>query len=624
MGAAVAPSAAPVAPAAPVALRRGRAALVVLAVAPWLGLLAALVGQGALALVGQSLALLAALHGMGALVGWAAAVRGGAWQRVTWGAATMIALGGALMMMGGFGAPGQSALFFLGVIAHSAALAREARATAVKISEARGSWLAWAGALAAVTALHVLGAAGAVSAVGNAAWDGEANALGQLRLLADTGHLGDAVGLARAQSLGGGLILRALAGLSGARTMDAWGMAVFLALAISRLRRSEQSGERASEGALWAGLVLLAGVTFSRLPVDAALYWWPAALLLSGALSLEEEFADGDAVEVRAWRRALPAMLLAAALAVIHHALSPAALALGGAALWPHRRSRGALALVAVALAAVTPYLVEWGQALAALPASAVARALPRAGLSPLRLGLVVAATAVLLPLVRWLVPARRAALVFAAALAGGVAPFAATRGHAGAYVFAAAFAMLAFSALGARGAPGDGRARRALPLRAALLSLFLIVSIYEAQERRGGLRWSYRWAAMASSAGYVVSGPVAPPSPSSALSKVPTGARVALWIGQPELLDHRRHRVFDLRTPHLAALRAKRPERFLAALAALAPDYLLYEEPLADRGTFLGRACATVGACEDVFAHLASSHRTVWRGDGLRLIALR
>lgn len=636
---------------------RGRVLLMALAIVPWLGLFVARSGQGALGALGHALALAAALHGAGALVAWAAGERGSAWLRVSWGAAAMIAVGGAMMLLGRYGASGQSSLLFLGVIAHSVELARGASEHAVALGEVRGwRWPLLIFAVTAVAALHVLGSAAALA---GSAWDGEAHVLGQLRLLADTGHLGDAVGFARSQSLGGGLVLRALAGLSWAPTVDSLGLAALLALAAGRALGAR--GGR--DGALWAGLVVLAGMTFSRWPADAALYWWPAALLLAAALSVEERAA----LPSPSPRRAIPLVLLAAALAVLHHALVPAALALLGVALWPHRRRRAAWALVALGLAALAPYLVERATARGALPALALSLGLPRAGFSPLRLAAAAAVTAALAPLVRCLVADRGVAVVLAAALAAACAPFPATRPHAGAYALVGALALVAFAAarLARLAAAAEtsvaevvsassaevasassaesalaSSAEAALPrsspsswsLAAAMLSLLLLVSLYEAQERGGGQRWSYRWTALSSAAGYLAAGPVAPPSTASAaLLSIPDGATVALWLGQPEHLSHRRHRLLDVRTPFFAALLDRSPERFLRALLAARPSHLLYAPPLLDRSThrsiwrsiwrplWLAKPCPR---CSDPFAEILAPYRTVWEGEGLRLVS--
>lgn len=624
---------------------RGRVLLMALAIAPWLGLFVARSGQGALSALGglgQALALVAALHGAGSLVAWAAGERGSAWLRVSWGAAAMIAVGGAMMSLGRYGASGQSSLLFLGVIAHSVELARGASEYAGALGAVRGwRWPLLIFTVTAVAALHVLGSAAALA---GSAWDGEAHVLGQLRLLADTGHLGDAIGFARSQSLGGGLVLRALAGLSWAPTVDSLGLAALLALAAGRALGA--GGGR--DGALWAGLVVLAGMTFSRWPADAALYWWPAALLLAAAISVEERAA----LPSPSPRRAIPLVLLAAALAALHLALVPAALALLGVALWPHRRRRAAWALVALGLAALAPYLVERAGARGALPALALSLGLPPAGFSPLRLAAAAAVTAALAPLVRCLVAERGVAVVLAAALAAACAPFAATRPHAGAYALVGALALVAFAAarlarLAAAAAPSAKEAASASSvgaanassvevapppspwsLAAAVLSLLLLVSLYEAQERGGGQRWSYRWTALSSAAGYLAAGPVAPPSiASAALLSIPDGATVVLWLGQPEHLSHRRHRLLDVRTPFLAALLDRSPERFLRALLAARPSYLLYEPPLLDRSParsiwrppWLAKPCPR---CSDPFAEILAPYRTVWEGEGLRLVS--
>jgi len=638
-----------------------RALVAGIAVAPWLGLLAGRGGATAGALLGHAVALVAAMHGAGAAVAWGAGSRGGGgvWLRVTWGAALLIAAGGVLVMFGAFAAAGQTALLMLGVIAHSAELARGARRYSEELAAAlRGAhrvrWSLLTAALLAVALLHVLGNVGAVL---RSQWGGELHLLGQLRLLADTGGLGDGVGFPRAQELGGGVVLSALAGLGElgwTSMLDGLGLALLLALVSARLVILDE------EGPLWAGLVVLVGMTFSRIAFDASLFWMAAALLLAGAMSLEDE--------QRSPRRAIPAVLVSAALLTLHHALLPCGLVLLLAALWPYRRrAAGLLALAALALVVVAPYVIERSRAAADLPATVRALIAPRSGFSFGRLALFALITGGSLPLLRWLLragpragvasnhaastsAARWSALALATGFAGVLSQLWVTRPYASRYTFAFALVLVALAVVrAAQGdrtdaaaaaaaaasadsrAPGSGSGSGAvlahsLPLRSALLSLFLLVSLYEAQELRGGLRWSYRWAELAAAAGYVLStGAAAPPSTiSAALADVPAGATVAIWLGHPERLDRSRHRILDLRTPFIVSLRARSPARFHRLLEQLAPDYLLHDVALPDRATLAGRLCLTFATCVDDLSQLSQRHRVVWSGEGLRLLMLR
>jgi hypothetical protein len=680
-----------------------RALVAVLAVAPWLGLLAGRGASTAGALLGHAVALVAAMHGAGAVVEWAAGNRagGGVWLRVAWGAASLIAAGGVLMLFGAYTAAGQTALLFLGVIAHSAELARRARGYSESLAGAlrgarRARWLVSIAAITAVALLHVLGNVGAVL---RSPWDGELHLRGQLRLLADTGGLGDAVGFPRAQELGGGVVLSALAGLgepSWSSMLDGLGLALLLALVSARLLAIEE------EGPLWAGLGVLVGMTFARVTFDASLFWVATALLLAGAMSLQGALGEGEqgrrdafggdddeadrgvgagggvGASAVAPRRAVPAVVIAAALITLHHALLPCGLVLLVAALWPHRRRAvSLLVLAALALVVVAPYVLERSRAAAELPATVRALIAPRSGFSFGRLALFALVTALLLPLLRWLLAAslragaasldaalstsaaRWSALALATGFAGVLSQLWVTRPYASRYTFAFAVVLAALAVV--RAARRDRLAdaerppllpsspsspsspsppsppslpsslsgsslARSLPLCSALLSLFLLVSLYEAQERRGGLRWSYRWAELADAAGYVLTtGAAAPPSTTAAaLSHVPAGATVAIWLGHPERLDHSLHRILDLRTPSIAALRARSPARFARLLTQLAPDYLLHDVALPDRGTFAGRLCLTFATCVDDFSQLAQQHRVLWSGEGLRLLMLR
>jgi hypothetical protein len=643
------------------------ASVAALAMAPWLGLLAGRGAPSAAGALGHAVALVAALHGAGAVVEWAAGAprRGEVWLRVAWGAALMMAVGGALMMLGAFTAAGQTALLYLGGIAHSAELARRARpyseelATALR-GERRASWPFLIFAISAVAVLQVLGAVGSVAL---RPWDGEMHLLGQLRLLADTGGLGDGVGFPRAQQLGGGTVLAALAGLGElgwARMLDGVGLALLLALVSARLATADR------EGPLWAGLLVLVVMAFARVTFDASLFWMATALLVAGAMSLEGEVGSP--------RRSAPAVLMAAALITLHHALLPCGLVLLLAALWPHRRGAvGLLALAAVALAAVAPYVIERGRAAADLPAAVRALIAPGSGFSLGRLAVFALVAAPSLPLLRWLLRADRpdgdavlspppsassstlaassspsvsssllAARWFALAIATGFAGVFShlwvMRPYAFRYTYVFALALAAFAVvraaehyLGRIATAGVAPPPRsllggALPLRSALLSLVLIVSVYEAQERRGGLRWSRRLAELGNAADHaLITGAATSPSTlTAALAQVPAGATVALWLGHPEQLDHARHRVLDLRTPVVASLRARSPARFGRLLSSLAPDFLLYEVALPDRNTLAGQLCLTFAACLDDLSQLSQPHRVVWSGEGVRLLMLR
>ncbi len=640
---------------APRAAWLASASVAALAMAPWLGLLAGRGTPSAAGVLGHAVALVAALHGAGAVVEWAAGAprRREVWLRVAWGAALMMAVGGALMMLGAFPVRGQTALLYLGGIAHSAELARRARgysdelATALR-GERRARWLFLIFAISAVAVLHVLAAVGTVA---RRPWDGEMHLLGQLRLLADTGGLGDGVGFPRAQQLGGGAVLAALAGLGElgwARMLDGVGLALLLALVGARLAALDE------EGPLWAGLLVLVVMAFARVTFDASLFWMATALLVAGAMSLEGEVGSP--------RRSAPAVLVAAALITLHHALLPCGLVLLLAALWPHRRgAAGLLALAAVALAAVAPYVIERGRAAADVPAAVRALISPGSGFSLGRLAVFALVAAPSLPLLRWLLRADRAdgdavlspppsassstlaarwfALALATGFAGVFSQLWVMRPYAFRYTYVFALALAAFAAVRylertataavtppPRSLLGSSSRVRSLPLRSALLSLVLIVSVYEAQERRGGLRWTRRLAELGDAADHVlITGAAAPPSTlTAALAQVPAGATVAIWLGHPEQLDHARHRVLDLRTPVVASLRARSPARFGRLLSALAPDFLLYEVALPDRNTLAGQLCLTFAACLDDLSQLSEPHRVVWSGEGLRLLMLR
>jgi hypothetical protein len=176
-------------------------------------------------------------------------------------------------------------------------------------------------------------------------------------------------------------------------------------------------------------------------------------------------------------------------------------------------------------------------------------------------------------------------------------------------------------------------RSRRSGPA-ALIVALLLCVVIHDGLDAPGHRRWPIRLAAAATDLGYVRR-PPAPAAPYAALlAGVPAGATVALWVAEPERLDHARHRIVDLRTPGTARLhdhlwRSHAPAA-MPLLAALRADYLLIEADDArvlrtQTDVFYRWLCRTPRpACDDDLEAVARDHPVAAERPGLQLIDLR
>jgi len=84
-----------------------------------------------------------------------------------------------------------------------------------------------------------------------------------------------------------------------------------------------------------------------------------------------------------------------------------------------------------------------------------------------------------------------------------------------------------------------------------AIAALVLCVAIYDGRETAGRNGWYRRTVAQLDAARYLAHSELGPrPDLDALLAQVPDGARVAVWLPEPERVDHRRHTIVDLRTP--------------------------------------------------------------------------
>jgi hypothetical protein len=603
-------------------------ALVALAVAlPWL-VVAPLSGVAAAA--AQVLVMLAAFHGAGLAVAWLADRREAPpLVAVQWGIAALIGLSGIAIAARAGTRSVQLALVFGGAAVHSAVLAVHARRFVERMRAALAApraWLAPAALLAGLGALTVLGAAGDGFAQ---PFDDDGQLLGQLRRVLDTGALGDPVGYPRRGGLGAQIALAALASSPGARfaeVIEPLARALALGLALSRLRVADATG------ALWAAVLVAAGYGLALAPFDPLPCWTAVGL----CAALYQLAADDDPP-------ALPLALTAGALAALRFELVPIA-AVGVIAAWWRRPrdARRAAVLLGGALAVVLPFAIARAAAWWSLPHAAAAAvgalaaasraASPAASPAPLAVRAALTA-AIALPaaaLLRLALPGRAlatAATATAAALGAVVAHLAVAGPYSVrlAWPIAIGFAVALVTEL--------ARSRRSGPA-ALIVTLLLCAVIHDGLETAGHRRWPVRLAAAATDLGYVRRPPATAAPYAALLTGVPAGATVAVWVAEPERLDHARHRIVDLRTPGTARLHEPRWRgRAPAAaplLAALGADYLLIEADDArvlktQTDVFYRWLCQTPElACDDDLEAVARDHPVAAARPGLRLIDLR
>jgi len=588
--------------ATPAAAGRGASAiLVIAALAPWLVMVPA---RGALAVLAHAIALVAAMHGAGLVLARLAgrpAVH--PLLAIQWGLASLIGILGVAIAFGAGGLATQAVIVYGFAGIHTAAIASSFAAYRERVSGARPrlrSWLVPACLLAAISALHILGAAGDLGAY---PFDDDGHVLAQIQRLRETGTLGDPIGYARTAQLGGQLAFDALATLGGdvhlVRLAEGLAFVLVIGLALARLR---PAGQADATSGLWGWLLVLVGASFTYVRVDPAACWTAAGLILA----LHATLAEHDDAP-------LPAGVLAGALAALRLELVPVAAAALLAAWWPHRRDlRRTTALVIGALAVVGPYAAARILAWHSVPDAARALVAPMAGPIGARFAIFAGVAAACAPLVivmwrvrelRWLGVASALAIAGIASQLTGARPYAASF----LWPLAITGALVLVTQL--------VRSSRA-SIAACLVALVLVVLVQEGRTATGRKRWTRRYLDLAYDLDYLrstrdrapVSGGYEP-----LLREVPAGAVVAVWVARPERLDYgAAFRIIDLRTPRAAWIRAGLPwapaGRVEALLAGLGAHLLLLE---AD-----DRAPARWA--------FAARYTTVAEAGGVRLIDLR
>lgn len=587
-----------------------------LALLPWLSLLP---GHGALGFALGVVALIFSLHGWGLLVKRLAGVEEApAALVVHWGLAAVLALAGLAMVVHGFGHVTQVALVIVGLSLHSALVLvdhRLARRPRALPPDAR-YWLIPTIGLSLVAALHLLGAAGDVV---SSPFDDDGNLGAQLARLAQTGTLGDPIGLARGSQLGGQVaisaIATALAGPNWFRVVNGLGFALALWLALAQLR------PRTATQSLWAMLLVFVAASYPAVAMDATPRWMVTSLLLALFVTFERYATPEDD------RVLWPLGLVAAAVGVVRSELIPVAAAIiaaaGILAIGRSGSRRRTYALLAVPLAALLPYLVVRITARSSVPSAAIA-ALGRdhGVLVPLLVFAGLLVIAIWGALVTSGGPRRWIAIAALAGIAGIVAQLTGPR----AYAIQLVWPILVSAGL----AIGLQLLRDAQNLRktALVLSLLATALIFDGRDVPGRARWARRYAELANGIEFLRH---AYPTPGATdpygalLARASANARIAVWVARPELLDYASRRIYDLRTPRGALRRA-------AVLRALDPDYLLVEDDhlpaeRARRDLWFRLACpegASAPYCLDDLQSLVSRGAVVATEGTVSLVRLR
>ncbi|MEO7097310.1 MAG: hypothetical protein ABI175_28875 [Polyangiales bacterium] len=546
----------------PVAIARG--ALGLAALVPWLALLHI---SGALGFGLAMISVVAAMAGWGLLVTRLSRIDDAPLALVVhWGLAVMIGLAGLALLVHQLDHVVQLVLVLAGIALWSGLVIldrrrNEARLVAFLRAADSRFWLIPALGVVIVAALHVLGTAGDVT---SSPFDDDGSLPAQLHRLWQTGTLADPIGFARDAQLGGNVaasaLVTALTGIAWFRVVDGFGFALLLWLAVAYLR------PRTATASLWAVLLVFVAASYPTVATDATPRWLATSLLLALFVTFERYAAPEDDREL--W----PLGLLAAAVAVLRSELIPVAFAIVvSAALLAIGRSGGRrrmFALLVLPLAALLPFVIARMAARASSPASTLVG--HHGGVVAVMIFLGLLVIAIWIPLVTSRGPRRWIAIAALVGLAGIVAQVTGTRPHA---------LQLAWSIVVAAGlAIGLGAARTSAgDLRAVALVLSLLAAalIYDGRDVPGRVRWSRRYTELASGIEYLRHAypSVSPPDPyAPLLASVPPGATVAVWVARPELLDLRRHRILDLRTPRSASRR-------VGILDALQPEYLLVED---------------------------------------------
>lgn len=583
-----------------------------LAIAPWLRLLP--VGSPLVAVLLASVTLTAACHGAGQLVSLATRGRlGDPALAIGWGIATLLVVGGVLVALHAF-----AALPLLGAAAgfHSILVVREReriREWGARV-ELRGA-LPWIALLALAALLQIAGTAGSTLRP----FDDDGNVLGQIARLVQTGTLGDPVGAPRWFQLGGAEVLGALGDDPLLALAVDRGLAFVLTLVLVRTRLARTQ----THGGLLAALVVVGALAMSYVAPDAAPCWSGVLLLVTAYVTLEMLGLDalGAANGGTAERptAALIVAIVAAALVSLRLELAPPAVTVVIGAWFAVRADRGTkrlAVLLGVMLAALAPYVIARQLAWSSVGhdvASLVAPKLPGLGVRALLFVVVLVPAAYVMTIV---LPRRWPALATAAGIAGIVSQLAGDRPYATSFVWPIAIAAMLVLVVEVSRVAQSGATPRAL-----VATAFAVLLVYEGATARGRSRWSTRVAELAEGIEYLRHA-----APSTAtrtdyaqlLAAVPAGARVAVWVAQPERLDYTRHTLVDLRTPRVARYRelVMGPHRRNLARIAKTARYLLVE--LDD--SYIARSQGNVvyrALCADVEA-------TPGCADDLEALALR
>jgi hypothetical protein len=599
--------------------------LVVCAIAlPWLTLLPL---HGVAAAIAHALTLIAAFHGAGRIVAWLAGRPEAAPLLVIqWGIAALIGLSGIAIACHAGTLAGHAVLVFGCVAIHTAALGLGFSEHVERLEAVLAGpriWLVPAALLAVLGAIAVLGAAGDSFAQ---PFDGDGHLMAQLHRVLGTGALMDPIGYPRHAGLGGQVALAAIASSPGddlPHGVEPLAAALALGLAISSLRAREPVA------ALWAVVLVVAGFALPFAPYDPLPCWAAAGLIVA----LHHMLGDAEPAP-------LPLGILAGALVVLRHELAPVAAAAVAAGWWRRPRDpRRAVVLLGGVLAVALPFVIARTLAWRSIPALSpplLSTVLLHVSRAPLAVrALAAAAIAVPAALVlRLALPDHRALAAAATTTAvglGAIVAHLAGTGGAGSgslrllWPVGIAFAITLVVEL--------ARSRWSGPA-ALLVSLGLCVTIYEAGEAPGHLRWSRRMTEAATGIDHLARPPGDAGDPyAPLLAGVRPGATVAVWVAEPERLDYARHRILDLRTPAGARLREHRFRDHISLAAALlgrlGADYLLLEADdlrvLRIQSDLIYRwLCREPRPiCDDDLEAVARAHRVIAERNGVRLVDL-
>lgn len=570
-----------------------------------------------------TLLLVASFHGWG--LGLAAVIRRRADPviAVAWGIALVAAvLGGAMAASLRVQLP----LLVIGLVLHGTLLAvrfREATSaveTALR-SDACRWWIAPAILVAAIGAVHVLGAAGAVTL---RPFDDDGHVLAQVRRLLDTGTLADAVGYARASQLGASVAFGGLAAALGdlvfVRVVDALGFVLVLVLVCRAIR------VRDAATSLGAGIVIVTLAVIALRWPDPSPLWLPIALALALAQTVEVDVADAAML--------MPAGLLAGALTALRLEWMPFAVILAAAA-WrprahPHSRLVRAGVLLAAMLFVTMPYLFARVTAWSRLTEAVTAMVVParrRFALAALIVAVVVAVARLLLGRASWLV--RWSTFAMIASLVCVLCEVTSTPPYYSTYVWplVAATMLILFV---------DAASREATHVSGLLLVLATAAVLfgYEARLAHSRDRITTRYGELVADLEFARSAHVreaTDPDYRRLLALVP-GARVAIWVVRPEQIDYANHAIVDLRVPRLARRRARpwQPDNvdsIIKVLRAMRLRYLLVEDDGAaqrypEENPVADALCGE--HCVDALARLLATQRLLGSAGATRLYELR